>query len=80
MIKMASKKENLVVMKFGGSCLQDAKSFEQTTNNINLYYRFPRDGLFTIWLEGLPSKYLLTLKHAFTIVVRTTGLGLSKRW
>ncbi|MFX1274952.1 MAG: aspartate kinase [Promethearchaeota archaeon] len=24
-------------MKFGGSCLQDAKSFEQTTKNINLY-------------------------------------------
>ena len=30
-------KKDLVVMKFGGSCLQDAKSFKQTTNNINLY-------------------------------------------
>ena len=32
--KQKQQKQNLVVMKFGGSCLQDAESFEQTTNNI----------------------------------------------
>ncbi len=32
---MTDEKPNLVVMKFGGSCLQDAKSFEQTIKIID---------------------------------------------
>ncbi|MFX1308447.1 MAG: hypothetical protein ACFE8C_02000, partial [Promethearchaeota archaeon] len=31
------KKKNLIVMKFGGSCLQDAKSFEQIVKIIGKY-------------------------------------------
>ena len=37
MKKMSSEKKDLVVMKFGGSCLQDAASFKQTTNIIKKY-------------------------------------------
>ena len=29
--------ENLIIMKFGGSCLQDANSFEHTTKIIRKY-------------------------------------------
>ena len=32
-------KENLVVMKFGGSCLQNAQSFEMTRSIIDLYLK-----------------------------------------
>ncbi|KKM84561.1 hypothetical protein LCGC14_1297950, partial [marine sediment metagenome] len=30
MVILAEKKKSLMVMKFGGSCLQDAPSFTQT--------------------------------------------------
>ena len=58
MIKMASKKENLVVMKFGGSCLQDAKSFEQTTNNINLYYKDHKIIFVASAIKGITDKLI----------------------
>lgn len=38
MLKL-TKKNKLVVMKFGGSCLQDADSFEQVTNILNKYLK-----------------------------------------
>ncbi|KKL56028.1 hypothetical protein LCGC14_2249500, partial [marine sediment metagenome] len=30
MVILPEKKKNLMIMKFGGSCLQDAPSFKQT--------------------------------------------------
>ena len=58
MFKMASKKKNLVVMKFGGSCLQDAKSFEQTTNNINLYYKDHKIIFVASAIKGITDKLI----------------------
>jgi len=58
MIKMANKKENLIVMKFGGSCLQDAKSFEQTTNNINLYYKDHKIIFVASAIKGITDKLI----------------------
>ena len=37
MIELVEQKKNLMVMKFGGSCLQDAISFEQTVKIIEKY-------------------------------------------
>ena len=34
---MSAQKNDLIVMKFGGSCLQDPPSFKQTTHNIEKY-------------------------------------------
>ena len=55
---MANKSENLVVMKFGGSCLQDAKSFEQTTNNINLYYENHKIIFVASAIKGITDKLI----------------------
>ena len=37
MFKLTIEKNNLIVMKFGGSCLKDAESFEKTTQIIKKY-------------------------------------------
>ena len=37
MIILADQKKNLIIMKFGGSCLKDAKSFEETEKIIIKY-------------------------------------------
>ena len=37
MISLTNKKNNLVIMKFGGSCLQDARSYTQTAEIIRKY-------------------------------------------
>jgi aspartokinase/homoserine dehydrogenase 1 len=52
------EKKNLVVMKFGGSCLQDAKSFEQTTNNINLYYEDHKIIFVASAIKGITDKLI----------------------
>ncbi|MFX1239037.1 MAG: aspartate kinase [Promethearchaeota archaeon] len=55
---MSQEKENLVVMKFGGSCLQDANSFKQTTHNINLYIKTNKIILVASAIKGITDKLI----------------------
>ncbi|MBN1801997.1 MAG: aspartate kinase [Candidatus Lokiarchaeota archaeon] len=55
---MSEKKHSVVVMKFGGSCLQDAKSFEQTTHNINLYKQNNKIIIVASAIKGITDKLI----------------------
>ncbi|MGV9203240.1 MAG: aspartate kinase [Promethearchaeia archaeon] len=57
---MSTQKENndLVVMKFGGSCLQDAESFKQTTENINLYIKNAKIIVVCSAIKGITDRLI----------------------
>ncbi|MHA2182292.1 MAG: amino acid kinase family protein, partial [Promethearchaeota archaeon] len=38
MINLTEKDKNLTIMKFGGSCLEDSRSYSQTMEIIKNYY------------------------------------------
>ena len=58
MIKLTSEKKNLIIMKFGGSCLQDAKSFEQIANIIEEYLNNSKLIIVTSAVQGITDKLL----------------------
>ncbi len=49
---------NLIVMKFGGSCLQDAKSFNQTMKIIQMYIKESKLIIVTSALKGITDKLI----------------------
>ncbi|MFX1363388.1 MAG: aspartate kinase [Promethearchaeota archaeon] len=55
---MESKKKDLIIMKFGGSCLQNAKSFEQITKIISNYIEESKLIIVTSALKGVTDKLL----------------------
>jgi len=54
------EKENLIVMKFGGSCLQDAESFEKTKNIIKRYKNQSQSPLIIVTsaIKGITDKLI----------------------
>jgi aspartate kinase len=58
MFKLINEKNNLIVMKFGGSCIQDAKSFEQTANVIKNYLNDYKLIIVTSALKGITNKLI----------------------
>jgi len=55
---LSQDNENLVVMKFGGSCLQDAKSFSQTVKIIQIYIKKSKLIVVTSALKGITDKLI----------------------
>lgn len=55
---MAPDKEDLIVMKFGGSCLQDTKSFEQTTKIIKNYLNKSKLLIVSSAMKGITDKLI----------------------
>ena len=55
---MNVKNQNVIVMKFGGSCLQDAKSFEQTIKIINLYHKDNKIVFVASAIKGITDKLI----------------------
>ncbi|MFX0106415.1 MAG: aspartate kinase [Candidatus Hodarchaeota archaeon] len=53
-----NSKENLIIMKFGGSCLQDAKSFEQTIEIIRVYLNKTKLLIVTSAMKGVTDKLI----------------------
>ena len=53
---LTEEKKDLIVMKFGGSCLQDANSFKQTTNIIRTYINDSKLIVVTSALKGITDK------------------------
>jgi aspartate kinase len=49
---------DLIVMKFGGSCLQDSKTFEETAKIIQLYLKKSRLVIVTSAMNGITDKLL----------------------
>lgn len=58
MLILSQDNENLVVMKFGGSCLQDAKSFSQTVKIIQNYIKKSKLIVVTSALKGITDKLI----------------------
>ena len=58
MFKLINEKNNLIVMKFGGSCIQDANSFEQTANVIKNYLNDYKLIIVTSALKGITNKLI----------------------
>jgi aspartate kinase len=57
-IILSQDNENLVVMKFGGSCLQDAESFSQTIKIIQKYIKKSKLIIVTSALKGITDKLI----------------------
>ena len=55
---LSQDNENLVVMKFGGSCLQDAKSFNQTIKIIQNYIKKSKLVIVTSAFKGITDKLI----------------------
>ncbi|MFW9989571.1 MAG: hypothetical protein ACFFC3_13025 [Candidatus Odinarchaeota archaeon] len=55
---MESKKKDLIIMKFGGSCLQNAKSFDQITKIINTYLHGSKLLIVSSAIKGITDKLL----------------------
>jgi len=55
---VANDKPNLVVMKFGGSCLTNAESFKQTTNIIREYMKNSKLVLVCSAIKGVTDKLI----------------------
>ncbi|MFX1376760.1 MAG: aspartate kinase [Promethearchaeota archaeon] len=58
MINLADKNNNLVVMKFGGSCLQDAKSYTQTVEIIRNRISKSRLVIVTSAMKGITDELI----------------------
>ena len=58
MIKLSNKKENLVVMKFGGSCLENANSFSQINKIIRNYVKNSKLIIVTSALKGITDNLI----------------------
>jgi len=58
MIKLSYEKENLVVMKFGGSCLENANSFNQTNRIIRSYIKNSKLIIVTSALKGITDNLI----------------------
>lgn len=58
MFKLINEKNNLIVMKFGGSCIQDANSFEQTAKVIKNYLNDYKLIIVTSALKGITNKLI----------------------
>ena len=58
MIKLSNEKENLVVMKFGGSCLENANSFNQTNKIIRNYIKNSKLIIVTSALKGITDNLI----------------------
>ena len=52
------EKYDLVVMKFGGSCLQDIESFSQTTKIIKKYLKESKIIIVTSAFKGITDKLI----------------------
>ncbi len=59
MLKLTNGKKKLVVMKFGGSCLQDTESFKQTFNIIKKYIMNSNVIVVTSALKGITDKLIV---------------------
>lgn len=55
---LINEKNSLVVMKFGGSCLQDASSFEQTTKIIKKYLKESKLIIITSAIKGITDQLI----------------------
>ncbi|MFO8018248.1 MAG: aspartate kinase [Promethearchaeia archaeon] len=55
---MSSQNNDLVVMKFGGSCLQDPESFKQTTDNIEKYINDAKIIVVCSAIKGVTDKLI----------------------
>jgi len=64
MILLTEENNNLIVMKFGGSCLQDANSFEQTTKIIRKYAKNNKLIIVTSALKGITDKLIDFYKNS----------------
>jgi aspartokinase/homoserine dehydrogenase 1 len=55
---MESSKNSLIVMKFGGSCLQDRDSYLQITNILNKYMKSTRVLIVVSAIQGMTNKLI----------------------
>jgi len=55
---MMSSKNSLVVMKFGGSCLQNKESYLQITNIVNIYMKSTRILIVVSAIQGITNKLI----------------------
>ena len=53
-----SSKNSLVVMKFGGSCLQNKESYLQITNIVNIYMKSTRILIVVSAIQGITNKLI----------------------
>ncbi|TFG22039.1 MAG: aspartate kinase, partial [Promethearchaeota archaeon] len=58
MINVSEDKNNIVIMKFGGSCLQDANSFNQIMEIIEKYIHESKLIIITSALKGITDKLI----------------------
>lgn len=58
MIKLSNEKENLIIMKFGGSCLENANSFNQINKIIRKYIKKSKLIIVTSALKGITDKLI----------------------
>ncbi|MHA1526029.1 MAG: amino acid kinase family protein, partial [Promethearchaeota archaeon] len=61
---MTEEKKDLIVMKFGGSCLQDANSFKQTANIVRTYAKHSKLIIVTSALKGITDKLVNFYKNS----------------
>ena len=61
---LTEEKKDLLVMKFGGSCLQNANSFKQTTNIIRKYAKDSKLIVVTSALKGITDKLVDFYKNS----------------
>ena len=64
MMVLTEEKKNLIVMKFGGSCLQDANSFKQISNIIRTYAKDTKLIVVTSALKGITDKLIDFYKNS----------------
>ena len=58
MVSVENKKEDLIIMKFGGSCLQDAISFNKTTKIIKKYLKQFKLIVVASAMKGITDKLI----------------------
>jgi len=63
-MNLTKEKNNLIVMKFGGSCLQDATSFKQITKIIQNYLKDTKLIVVTSALKGITDKLIDFYKNS----------------
>ncbi|MFX1388539.1 MAG: aspartate kinase [Promethearchaeota archaeon] len=71
---MTQNKKKLIVMKFGGSCLQDAKTFEKTANIIKDYQTKSKIVIVASAMKGVTDKLLEFYKKSCTEMVECTNI------
>ncbi len=63
-MSLTEEKKDLIVMKFGGSCLQDANSFKQTANIVRTYAKDSKLIIVTSALQGITDKLVNFYKNS----------------